>query len=306
MNSFTDATRPTRVVIVDDHLMLRRGIAQILGENPSIIVSGEAAGGPDLMRLLREHGADVVLLDIALNDRDGFDVLKQLRSEFPQVAVLMLSTYPESQFGVRALKSGASGYLNKGCSTEQLFEAIARVARGGMFVTPELAERLAFGVRSDTPASPLDSLSNREMQVLKLLAGGHSVGDIARDLSLSANTISTYRRHGARHEAFDPAPAEAKIRVARWQGQDAVQMIRQQHPGINVEWTTSAHPRHRVAQSTPHRFIAQNALATVGDQSEEERSPGRIRAAIPRHERAPEKRQSIIAQALARKERPNA
>ena len=193
MNSFMDASRPTRVVIVDDHLMLRRGIAQILGENPAISVVGEAAGGPDLMRLLRSDGADVVLLDIALNDRDGFDVLKQLRSEFPQVAVLMLSTYPESQFGVRALKSGAAGYLNKGCSTEQLFEAIARVARGGLFVTPELAERLAFGVRSDTPASPLDSLSNREMQVLKLLASGHSVGDIARELSLSANTISTYR-----------------------------------------------------------------------------------------------------------------
>lgn len=193
MNSFADASRPTRVVIVDDHLMLRRGIAQILGENPAIAVVGEAAGGPDLMRLLRTDGADVVLLDIALNDRDGFDVLKQLRSEFPQVAVLMLSTYPESQFGVRALKSGAAGYLNKGCSTEQLFEAIARIARGGLFVTPELAERLAFGVRSDTPASPLDSLSNREMQVLKLLASGHSVGDIARELSLSANTISTYR-----------------------------------------------------------------------------------------------------------------
>lgn len=182
-----------RVVIVDDHLMLRRGIAQILGENPAIEVAGEAAGGPDLMRLLREHGADVVLLDIALGERDGFDVLKQLRAEFPRVAVLMLSTYPESQFGVRALKSGAAGYLNKGCSPDQLFEAIARVARGGLFVTPELAERLAFGVRSDAPASPLDSLSNREMQVLKLLAGGRTVGDIARELSLSANTISTYR-----------------------------------------------------------------------------------------------------------------
>ncbi|HEY9192319.1 MAG TPA: response regulator transcription factor [Methyloversatilis sp.] len=182
-----------RVVIVDDHLMLRRGIAQILGENPALEVAGEAAGGPDLMRLLRGHGADVVLLDIALGDRDGFDVLKQLRAEFPRVAVLMLSTYPESQFGVRALKSGAAGYLNKGCSPDQLFEAIARVARGGLFVTPELAERLAFGVRSDAPDSPLDSLSNREMQVLKLLAGGRTVGDIARELSLSVNTISTYR-----------------------------------------------------------------------------------------------------------------
>ena len=185
--------KPVRVIIVDDHLMLRRGIAQILGENPAIDVVGEAAGGPDLMRLLRGDGTDVVLLDIALNDRDGFDVLKQLRAEFPKVAVLMLSTYPESQFGVRALKSGAAGYLNKGCSPEQLFEAIARVADGHLFVTPELAERLAFGVRADTPASPLDSLSNREMQVLKLLASGQTVGDIARELSLSANTISTYR-----------------------------------------------------------------------------------------------------------------
>jgi two-component system invasion response regulator UvrY len=185
--------KPVRVIIVDDHLMLRRGIAQILGETPAITVAGEAAGGPDLMRLLRGDGADVVLLDIALNDRDGFDVLKQLRAEFPKVAVLMLSTYPESQFGVRALKSGAAGYLNKGCSPDQLFDAIARVAGGHLFVTPELAERLAFGVRADTPASPLDSLSNREMQVLKLLASGQTVGDIARELSLSANTISTYR-----------------------------------------------------------------------------------------------------------------
>lgn len=185
--------KPVRVIIVDDHLMLRRGIAQILGENPAITVAGEAAGGPDLMRLLRGDGAHVVLLDIALNDRDGFDVLKQLRAEFPKVAVLMLSTYPESQFGVRALKSGAAGYLNKGCSPDQLFDAIARIAAGHLFVTPELAERLAFGVRADTPASQLDSLSNREMQVLKLLASGQTVGDIARELSLSANTISTYR-----------------------------------------------------------------------------------------------------------------
>lgn len=184
---------PVRVIIVDDHLMLRRGIAQILGEHPAIAVVGEAAGGPELMRLLRDDGADVVLLDIALADRDGFDVLKQLRAEFPKVAVLMLSTYPESQFGVRALKSGAAGYLNKGCSPDQLFDAIARVAAGHLFVTPELAERLAFGVRADIPSSPFDSLSNREMQVLTLLASGHTVGDIARELSLSANTISTYR-----------------------------------------------------------------------------------------------------------------
>lgn len=182
-----------RVAIVDDHLMLRRGIAQILGEHPAIEVVGEAAAGPELMQLLRSTGVDVVLLDIALNDRDGFDVLKQMRSEFPRVAALMLSTYPESQFGVRALKSGAAGYLNKGCSPEQLYEAVARAAAGHMYVTPELAERLALGVRADAPASPLDSLSNREMQVLKLLASGHSVGDIARELSLSVNTISTYR-----------------------------------------------------------------------------------------------------------------
>ncbi|WP_018411120.1 response regulator [Methyloversatilis thermotolerans] len=182
-----------RVVIVDDHLMLRRGIAQILGENPAIEVVGEAAGGPDLMQLLRNAAVDVVLLDIALNDRDGFDVLKQMRGEFPRIAALMLSTYPESQFGVRALKSGAAGYLNKGCSPEQLYDAIAKAAAGHLYVTPELAERLALGVRADTPASPLDSLSNREMQVLKLLASGHTVGDIARELSLSVNTISTYR-----------------------------------------------------------------------------------------------------------------
>lgn len=182
-----------RVAIVDDHLLLRRGIAQILGENPAIEVAGEAPGGPALMRLLASAPVDVVLLDIALADRDGFDVLQQLRSGYPKVAVLMLSTYPETQFGVRAIKGGAAGYLNKGCSPAELFEAIARVAGGGLYLTPALAERMALDLRREGDGSPLEALSSREMQVLKLLAEGHSVGDIARQLSLSSNTISTYR-----------------------------------------------------------------------------------------------------------------
>lgn len=182
-----------QIVIVDDHLILRRGIAQILEDNPDLRVAGEAASGPELMTVLRRTRADAVLLDIALGDTDGFDVLRQLRQEFPHVPVLMLSVYPESQFGVRALKNGASGYLNKACSPQQLYEAIDRACSGRKYITPELAEHLACEVQQPVQESPLDHLSRRELQVLTLMAQGVSVGDIARQLCLSTNTISTYR-----------------------------------------------------------------------------------------------------------------
>lgn len=185
----------TQVLIVDDHMIIRRGLRQILSENPSIGDIHEAEDGPSALRCLRDTRIDVVLLDIALGERDGLDVLKTLHAEFPRIGVVMLSVYPENQFALRAIRSGAHAYLNKGCSPDILYAAIAKVASGGLYVTPTVAELLAHDVRGDADGEkpPHESLSNREFQVLQLLAQGRSVTQIAQQLTLSANTISTYR-----------------------------------------------------------------------------------------------------------------
>ncbi len=185
----------TDVLIVDDHMIIRRGLRQILSEAPGIDLLHEAEDGPSALRILRTTSVDVVLLDIALGERDGLDVLKTLHSEFPRIGVIMLSVYPESQFALRAIRSGAHAYLNKGCSPDVLIAAIAKVATGSLYVTPAVAEVLAQNVRGgvDGERPPHELLSNREFQVLQLLAQGRSVGQIAQQLTLSANTISTYR-----------------------------------------------------------------------------------------------------------------
>jgi len=183
----------TRILIVDDHMIIRRGLTQILAEHPRIEHIAEAADGPSALQALRGARFDVVLLDIALGERDGLDVLKSMRSEFPTLGVIMLSVYPETQFGVRSIKSGANAYLNKGSSPEVLFAAIFKVASGGIYITPGIAELLAKNVRQDNAQTPHETLSNREFQVLQLLANGHTVSEIAQQLSLSVNTISTYR-----------------------------------------------------------------------------------------------------------------
>ena len=185
----------TRVLIIDDHMIIRRGLRQILSENPAIGEISEAEDGPAALRLLRSAAVDVALLDIALGERDGLDLLKTLHTEFPRLGVIMLSVYPENQFALRAIKSGAHAYLNKGCSPDILYAAIAKVAGGGLYVTPAVAELLALDVRGDGPgeAPPHEDLSNREFQVLQLLSQGRSVTQIAHQLTLSANTISTYR-----------------------------------------------------------------------------------------------------------------
>jgi two-component system, NarL family, invasion response regulator UvrY len=181
------------LMVVDDHMIIRRGLIQILSEAEGIGDIREAGDGPGALRQLREAPASVVLLDIALGERDGLDVLKSLRNEFPATGVIMLSVYPESQFGVRAIRGGAGAYLNKGCSPEELLAAIVRVAAGGIYITPGIAELLARSVRIDDGRVPHETLSNREFQVFKLLVAGHSVSEIAQQLSLSSNTISTYR-----------------------------------------------------------------------------------------------------------------
>jgi DNA-binding NarL/FixJ family response regulator len=197
-----------RVLVCDDHLVVRQGIRQLLADAGDIRVAGEAAHGADALQQVRqappEAPIDVVLMDIAMPQRDGLDVLKQLRREFPRLPVLMLSTYPDRQYAVRSLKLGAAGYLNKSADSQQLTEAIRKVAQGKLFITPSVAEHLAEQLASPGAGrgdgavardeAPLhERLSHREYQVFRGLAAGRSVGEIAEQLALSSNTVSTYR-----------------------------------------------------------------------------------------------------------------
>ncbi len=188
-----------RVLICDDHQIVRQGIKMILADAPDIALAGEAANGPDALAHARAGAIDVVLLDIAMPQRDGLDILRQLKAEFPRLPVLMLSTYPDRQYAVRSLKLGAAGYLNKSADAEQLTEAIRRAASGKLFITPGVAELLAGALGASTdgaaaPEAPLhERLSHREYQVFRLLAAGRSVSEIADQLALAANTVSTYR-----------------------------------------------------------------------------------------------------------------
>ena len=183
------------VLICDDHQIVRQGIKQILADATDIALGGEAATGPEALARVRDGGIDVVLLDIAMPQRDGLDILRHIKSERPKLPVLMLSTYPDRQYAVRSLKLGAAGYLNKSADAEQLTDAIRRVAGGQLFITPSVAELLAGAltqpVADETPLH--ERLSHREYQVFRLLSQGRSVGEIAKLLVLAPNTVSTYR-----------------------------------------------------------------------------------------------------------------
>ena len=197
------------VLICDDHLIVRQGIKQILADAEDIELAGEAEDGPQALQRVRLGGIDVVLMDIAMPYRDGLDVLRQLKSEFPKVPVLMLSTYPDKQYAVRSLKLGAAGYLNKSADSQQMTSAIRKVAAGGLFITPTVAEHLASSIgagQAKAVEAPLhERLSHREYQVFRLLSTGRTVSEIAEQLVLSSNTVSTYRarvleKTGARND----------------------------------------------------------------------------------------------------------
>jgi two-component system invasion response regulator UvrY len=182
-----------RVLIADDHAVVRQGLKQILGETPGMLVAGEATNGQEVLDRVRAEAWDVVVLDISMPDRSGLDVLKVVRAERPQLPVLVLSMYPEDQYAMRVLKAGASGYLTKDSAAEELVKAIHKVVSGGRYVSPHLAECLAFEVGADSTKLPHESLSDREFQVLRLIAAGKSAKQMAMELTLSVKTISTYR-----------------------------------------------------------------------------------------------------------------
>ena len=182
-----------RIVIVDDHAILRRGLTQIIAESDDMQVVGEAETSSEALRLLRDKPCDVVLLDVSLPDRNGIETLKLVRKELPKLRVLMLSMHPENQYAVRALKAGASGYLNKQSAPQQLVSAIRQVHRGGKYVTPAVAEELANSV-GDVGDQPLHhTLSIREYQTMCLIASGKTPAEIGRQMSISVKTVSVYR-----------------------------------------------------------------------------------------------------------------
>jgi two-component system, NarL family, invasion response regulator UvrY len=184
-----------RVFIVDDHVIVRQGLRRILEEAEGIVVAGEASSGIEALRKLCMQEWDVMLLDISMPEKSGGDTLKQVVDENKKAKVLILSMYSEDQYAVRLMKAGASGYLTKDVAPEQLVGAIRKVAGGGKYISPTLAELLLLEVNSDTNKPLHASLSDREYQVLRLIGSGKKVSEIAEALSLSVKTVSTYRTH---------------------------------------------------------------------------------------------------------------
>lgn len=181
-----------RVLIADDHAVVRFGLKQILLDEYGALEVGEAADAHETLRLAHAHDWDLVVLDISMPGRSGLEVLKELKQTRPRLPVLILTTHPEEQYAVRVLKAGAAGYMTKESAPEHLVEAVRRVTAGGRYITPTLADLLVTNLAAaDRP--PHEALSDREFQVLRLIASGKTVGQIADALSLSPNTVSTYR-----------------------------------------------------------------------------------------------------------------
>lgn len=181
-----------RVIIVDDHVLIRRGLRETLVESGDITVVGEAGDYGELRQLLRSEECDVLLLDVNLPGRSGIDALKSLVDEGRTIRAVVLSQYPEDQYGIRALKAGAMAYLNKSASPEVIIQAVRTVAAGRKYVTPEVAQALADSVTMRS-TSAHEQLSDREMQTLVLIAEGRKLSDIAERLALSPKTVSVYR-----------------------------------------------------------------------------------------------------------------
>lgn len=182
-----------KILIADDHAVVRRGLKQIFEETPDISVIEEAVNGRDVMDKVSKHKVDLVILDIKMPDKNGLDVLKELRHKHPDIPVIILSIYSEDLFAKRAFKIGASGYLTKETAPDELVKAIRQVIAGGKYVSTKFAESLVFDLASDSKKLPHEQLSDREFQVMRLLASGKKLTEIADQLFLSSKTISTNR-----------------------------------------------------------------------------------------------------------------
>jgi two-component system, NarL family, invasion response regulator UvrY len=182
-----------RILIADDHAVFRRGLTETLGETFSRVSFGEATTAQETLDHVRRQDWDVVILDISMPGKSGLDILDDLHRLRPKLPVLLLSMHPEEQYARRALKSGAAGYLTKESIPEEIQEAVRRVHKGGRYVSAALAEKLAFDLRREADAPVHELLSDREFQVLRMIASGMTVTQIADKISLSVKTVSTYR-----------------------------------------------------------------------------------------------------------------
>ena len=182
-----------RVVIADDHTLVREGLKQLLRAAGGIDVIGEARDGHDVLKAIRESDFDVLLLDMSMPGKSGIELIKQVKSEKPRLRILVLSMHQEHQYAVRAIKSGASGYLTQDSASTQLVSAIEKVAGGGAFISAEVAEQLALGAMPQSEGLPHTALSDREYQVFRMLVSGQAVTAIAAVLNLSVKTVSTHK-----------------------------------------------------------------------------------------------------------------
>jgi len=181
------------ILIADDHFLVREGFKKLIAREIDMTVAAEAATGPETMERLHEDDIDVVVLDINMPGKSGLDLLKDIRDYHPEIKVLILSVQPEDRFAIRLLKSGASGYITKESAPDDLVKAVRKVHSGGKYITPVLAEKLAFDLDIDTDKPLHEKLSDREFQIFELIGAGKSISEIAKTLSLSQSTVHTYR-----------------------------------------------------------------------------------------------------------------
>jgi DNA-binding NarL/FixJ family response regulator len=184
-----------KILIADDHPIVRAGFKQVISDMPDMLVADEASNGQEVLQLIGKKDYDLVLLDISMPGRSGLEILKDLKSEKPKLPVLILSIYPEEQYAIRALRAGASGYMTKASAPNELILAIRKISEGGKYISASLAEKLAYYLDGDAAKPPHETLSDREYQVMLMIASGKTVTEIANELCLSVKTISTYRTH---------------------------------------------------------------------------------------------------------------
>jgi DNA-binding NarL/FixJ family response regulator len=199
------------VLIADDHALIREGLKKILNSEPDMTVGGEANNVAELFKSLEQLAVNIILLDITMPGESGLDALKELKQKYPHVPVLILSFHPEHRFAVRALKAGAAGYLTKESAAEEVVQAIRKVVGGGKYVSAALAEELATELGPGSGKLPHETLSDREFQVMRLIAAGKKSSEIAEELAVSVNTINTYRMR-----IFEKMKMESNVELARY------------------------------------------------------------------------------------------
>ena len=182
-----------KVLVADDHEIVRQGLKTIISEHSDLSIAGEAENGNQVLKIVKKTKVDVVLLDFDMPEKNGLDTLVELKALYPKLPVMILSIFPEDHYGTRFLKAGASGYLQKSSATDQLIDAIRKVFNGGKYISSALTDKLVTGLNKDKEQFLHESLTDREFQVFRLLATGKKLKEIADELCLSINTISTYR-----------------------------------------------------------------------------------------------------------------